>query len=91
MPEESSLYINTLLCRIKALEQDLQAFRNGEKYKKLRSDYEMILRAKDRKIREMEIELANEEIHHKSQRDQWFSDNERWLNEYQRKLKKYIT
>ena len=91
MPEESSLYINTLLCRIKALEQDLQAFRNGEKYKKLRSDYEMILRAKDRKIREMEIELANEEIYHKSQRDQWFSDNERWLNEYQRKLKKYIT
>ena len=90
MTASDILYINSLQCENVDLRRELEAFRNGEKYKKLRHDYDMVLRGKDRRISDLEKELAELDLHHKKQREQWFEDNERWLKEYYQKVDRYI-
>ena len=85
---EDLLRINSLQCEIHALRLENEAFRNGEKYKKLRRDYEMVIRGKDRRIRELEIQIAADSVRHKNLREQWFKDNELWLKEYFKELDK---
>ena len=86
MTTSELMYLNNLQCENHDLKQELEAFRNGEKYRKLRHEYEMVIRGKDRRIRDLEIELSNLCIHHKNQREQWFSDNERWLADYRKEV-----
>lgn len=90
MTTSELMYLNNLQCENHDLKQELEAFRNGEKYRKLRHEYEMVIRGKDRRIRDLEIELSNLCIHHKNQREQWFSDNERWLADYRKEVDRYI-
>lgn len=90
MTASDILYINSLQCENVDLRRELEAFRNGEKYRKLRHDYDMVLRGKDRRISDLEKEIAELDLHHKKQREQWFEDNERWLDEYHKKVERYI-
>ena len=83
------MYVNKLQCENTDMRRELESFRSGEKYRKLRHDYDMVLRGKDRRINDLEKELADLDLHHKRQREQWFQDNERWLNEYYKKIDRY--
>lgn len=89
MTTSELMYVNKLQCENTDMRRELESFRSGEKYRKLRHDYDMVLRGKDRRISDLEKELADLDLHHKRQREQWFQDNERWLNEYYKKIDRY--
>lgn len=89
MTTSELMYLNRIQCENIDLRRELESFRNGEKYRKLRHDYDMVLHGKDRRINDLEKELADMDLHHKKQREQWFQDNERWLNEYHTEIDRY--
>ena len=89
MTTSELMYVNRLQCENTDLKRELESFRNGEKYRKLRHDYDMVLHGKDRRIHDLEKELSDMDLHHKKQREQWFQDNERWLNEYHKETDRY--
>ena len=91
MTTSELMYVNRLQCENVDLRRELESFRNGEKYRKLRHDYDMVLHGKDRRIHDLEKEIADMDLHHKKQREQWFQDNERWLNDYYREIDRYRT
>ena len=89
MTTSELMYLNRIQCENIDLRREVESFRNGEKYRKLRHDYDMVLHGKDRRINDLEKELADMDLHHKKQREQWFQDNERWLNEYHTEIDRY--
>lgn len=89
MTTSELMYLNRIQCENTDLRREVESFRNGEKYRKLRHDYDMVMHGKDRRINDLEKELADMDLHHKRQREQWFQDNERWLNEYHKEIDRY--
>ena len=72
MFKKDVLKINTYQCRIKALKEQLEAFRNGSAVKKLRDSYERLLAEKDRIIQQKDAELSRAHSKIVSIRDMWF-------------------
>ena len=53
----SFLKISALQLENRALKEKLKAFQSGEKYVRMKEEYEAIIRGKDRRIRALEKEL----------------------------------
>ena len=64
-------YIWHLKFKLSVQARELESFRNGKKYIKLREDYEAICRKKDRKIKELEQALAQSHAENASMRKAW--------------------
>ena len=64
-------YINTLQCRLKACLSQLEEFRTGEKYLKMKQDILERLEEKDREIRELKLALAEANSRGDSIRNSW--------------------
>lgn len=65
--------VTTLEYRLKAAEAQLNSFRSGEKYVQMEQEFQRILRAKERRIRELEEEVARSHCETITVRNQWFS------------------
>lgn len=86
----ASDYIWYLKFKIANLEQELDLYRSGTKIKKLRNDYEAVIREKDRRIRQLEAEIARSHTETVTVRKYWgeiFDDVER---EKQREVRKAV-
>lgn len=66
-----SEYVWYLKFKITNLEQELKSYKSGNKFKKLRQDYETVIREKDRKIRRLEEELAKSHAETVTVRKYW--------------------
>ena len=53
------MYVNKLQCENTDMRRELESFRSGEKYRKLRHDYDMVLRGKDRRINQFHGRLRS--------------------------------
>lgn len=60
----------------KRLNLQVKAFHNGEAYRKLRQEYEAVIRKKDKEIRELNEELAESHAQNVAIRDLWFEQCE---------------
>lgn len=56
----------------KALQNQLDSFRSGNAYVKLRNEYESVIHEKDREIRELEKELSVAHVQNIQNRKNWF-------------------
>ncbi|MEE3486235.1 MAG: hypothetical protein VZQ98_18180, partial [Bacteroidales bacterium] len=50
--------VNTLECIVKAQQQQLEAFRSGERYMKLQKDFRRVIAGYERTIKNLNIELG---------------------------------
>lgn len=65
-------YITTLEYRLKAANTQIQAFKSGEKYIRMKAECQKTLRFLEQKIRELEEELSRAHSEIVSVRNQWF-------------------
>ena len=80
------LEINTLQCRLKAANAQLDSFRNGEAYRKLRELRRADQQAYSRRITQLEAELSRSHAETISVRNQWFDIFEEMEKEHQKEL-----
>ena len=65
-------YTSSLQYRLKAANTELQAFRSGKKYLDMEEQYHKTVRALERRIKELEQELAKSHRDIVSVREKWF-------------------
>lgn len=79
-------YTSSLQYRLKAANTELQAFRSGKKYLDMEEQYHKTVRALERRIKELEQELAKSHRDIVSVREKWFEIFEELEKEFNRKL-----
>ena len=80
------LEINTLQCRLKAANAQLDSFRNGEAYRKLQELRRADQQAYSRRITQLEAELSRSHAETISVRNQWFDIFEEMEKEHHKEL-----
>ncbi len=86
---ESLFEINsTLQYRVKALQQQVDEFRSGERYKKLQHDYSLVIDGFIKEIARLKKEKADAEARAISTRNIWFDECESNWKDYQTELNK---
>ncbi len=73
--------------KAKSLENQLDSFRSGNAYVRLRKDYESVIREKDICIKRLEKELAEAHSQIINNRNQWFDVSEDMEKEYRKAIK----
>lgn len=81
-------YITTLEYRLKAAANEIAAFKSGEKYIQMEKYYLGIIRRLERRIKELESEVAKAHAETVSVRNLWFDVVNDMEKECQRKIKK---
>ena len=79
-------YTSSLQYRLRAANTELQAFRSGKKYLDMEEQYHKTIRALERRIKELEQELAQSHRDTVSIREKWFEIFEELEKEFNRKL-----
>lgn len=79
--------VTLLQYRLKAAENENQAFRSGEKYVRMEQNYQNLLKEKDRKIRELEAEVSRSHRETITVRNQWFAVFEDLEKEHEQETK----
>ena len=79
-------YLTTLQYQNKAMRQELEAFRNGERYRKLQADYHKVTAGYIREISRLKKELAKAHAETVTVRDIWFGECDSDWEEYQAEL-----
>ena len=64
--------VNTLECIVKAQQQQLEAFRSGERYMKLQKDFRRVIAGYERTIRNLKTELGKAHAETVKVRNIWF-------------------
>ena len=64
--------VNTLECIVKAQQQQLEAFRSGERYMKLQKDFRRVIAGYERTIKNLKIELGKAHAETVNVRNIWF-------------------
>ena len=72
--------------RIKALEQELNAFRSGKRYLKLQEDNRKVIAGYIKEIRKLRNKVAEEHANAVSVRDLWFEECQSIWDEYQKDM-----
>ena len=93
MSTRQDLQINSLSCRLKAAERELESFRSGEAYKQLRAEYEKIIRERDVTIKKLQKERDDFSFSRKEITRKWLDvldDVNKEHEKENRKLKKAI-
>ena len=80
------LYMNTLQCRIKALQERVKALEDGSAYQKITSDCIALEHEKDLEIRQLKKELAGERARLVTSRNGWIETLDDTEAEYERQL-----
>ena len=70
--DKTNDYIWSLKFKISVQERELESYRNGNKFKKLKRNYESLCRKKDARIKELEQELAKLHAGMVSMREAWW-------------------
>lgn len=78
--------ISILEYRLKAAQAEIAAFKSGEKYVRMESEFRKAMRALERRNRELEEELARAHCETITVRNQWFAVYEDLEKEYSGKL-----
>lgn len=78
--------LTTLQYQNKAMRQELEAFRNGERYRKLQADYHKVTAGYIREISRLKKELAKAHAETVTVRDIWFGECDSDWEEYQAEL-----
>lgn len=92
--DQQNLRMNSLSCKLKAAERELEAFRSGESYKQLRAEYEKIIRERDITIKKLQKERDDFSFSRKEITKNWLDVLDDVYKEHEketRKLKKAIT
>ena len=80
--------VNTLECIVKAQQQQLEAFRSGERYMKLQKDFRRVIAGYERTIKNLNIELGKAHAETVNVRNIWFEqcdqDWQKYLKEMSR-------
>ena len=79
-------YITSLQYRLRAADTELQAFRSGQKYLDMEEQHQKTVRALERRIKELEKELAQSRRDIVSIREKWFEIFEELEKEFNREL-----
>ena len=85
--DSSFEFITTLQYRLKAAREELEAFRSGEKYRKLEKEHKKTVRYLERKLKKVQQELSESRREAITARDHWFEVFEDLTNEME-KLKR---
>lgn len=81
-------YVGTLQYRLKAQAQQIAEFKSGEKYVKLETQYKAVIRSLERRIKQLEQELAKAHSETVSVRNLWFETTEDLEKEHQKEMRK---
>ncbi len=73
--------------KVKALENQVNSFRSGNAYVRLRKDYESVIRGKDLSIKRLEKELSEAHSQIINNRNQWFDVSEEMEKEFHKAIK----
>ena len=79
-------YTTSLQYRLRAADTELQAFRSGKKYLDMEEQHQKTVRALERRIRDLEKELAQSHRNIVSIREKWFGIFEELEKEFNREL-----
>lgn len=79
-------YITSLQYRFKAACTELEAFRSGKKYQDMEEQHQKTVRALERRIKELEKELAQSHRDIAVMREKWFEIFDELEREFNRKL-----
>ena len=73
------LKVNTLECIVKSLQQQLDAFKSGERYLKLQKDFHRVIAGYERKIKQQNTEIGKAHAETVTVREIWFEQcNQDW-------------
>lgn len=81
----------TYMCRLKALQAQVDSFRNGKKYEDLMQTHRQDIRVRDAEIKSLKKELSDAFAQMKRNRERWFEvyeDIEKEHTEQMRRLEK---
>jgi len=79
-------FLTNLQYKVKDLTAQVADFKSGEKYAKIRADYESYLDAKDREIKSLKRELAEARRQIIDVRNAWIKTNDDLVNEHQKEM-----
>ena len=67
-----ALCINTLQCRIKALEKEIEEFKSGKRYLKLQDDYKRVIQGYQKTIEELRHQMFLLQKREEKRTDMWY-------------------